>query len=55
MSCFSPNRVSPTLDRRDVYRAIRRWSPEGVIHDLGRAFFDIPGPPIADIGSIDGY
>jgi hypothetical protein len=36
--------------RRDVYRAIRRWSPEGAIHDLGRTFLDIAGSPIADIG-----
>jgi len=35
--------------RGDMYRAVRRWSPDGAIHDLGRAFFDIAGPPIADI------
>jgi hypothetical protein len=35
--------------RRDVYRAVNRWSPSGAIYDLGRAFFDIAGPPIADI------
>lgn len=35
--------------RRDVYRAVRRWSPNGAIFDLGRVFLDIAGPPIADI------
>jgi len=35
--------------RRDVYRAVRRWSPRGAIYDLGRTFFDIAGPPIAYI------
>jgi hypothetical protein len=35
--------------RRDVYRAVKRWSPDGAIFDLGRAFLDIAGPPIADI------
>jgi hypothetical protein len=36
--------------RRDVYRVVERWSPGGVIYDLGRTFFDLAGPPIADIG-----
>jgi hypothetical protein len=35
--------------RRDVYRAIRRWSPGGATYDLGRVFLDLAGPPIADI------
>ena len=36
--------------RRDVYRVVERWSPRGAIYDLGRTFFDLAGPPIADIG-----
>jgi hypothetical protein len=35
--------------RRDVYRAIKRWSPGGAIHDLGRTFLDLAGRPVADI------
>jgi hypothetical protein len=35
--------------RRDVYRAVRRASPRGPIHNLGRVFLDIAGPPIAEI------
>jgi hypothetical protein len=35
--------------RKDVYRAVRRWSPEGAVYDLGRTFLDIAGLPIADI------
>jgi hypothetical protein len=36
--------------RRDVYRVVERWSPGSAIYDLGRTFFDLAGPPIADIG-----
>jgi hypothetical protein len=32
-----------------MYRAIKRWSPGGAIHDLGRTFLDLAGPPVADI------
>ena len=35
--------------RRDVYRAVRRWSPGGSIYDLGQAFLEVAGPPIVDI------
>jgi hypothetical protein len=35
--------------RRDVYRAVERWSPHDAIYDLGRTFFDLAGPLIADI------
>jgi hypothetical protein len=32
-----------------VYRVIRRLSPGGGVFDLGRAFLDLAGPPIAHI------
>jgi hypothetical protein len=32
--------------RREVYRVVRRDSPHGPIHDVGRAFLDIAGAPI---------
>jgi hypothetical protein len=35
--------------RRDVYRVLRRDSPRGPIFELGRAFLDIAGPPVAEI------
>jgi hypothetical protein len=35
--------------RRDVYGVIERWSPDGSVHDLGRTFFELAGPPISDI------
>jgi len=35
--------------RRDVYRVVERWSPHDAVYDLGRMFFDLAGPPIADI------
>ncbi|MDI3469998.1 MAG: hypothetical protein OJF62_002061 [Pseudolabrys sp.] len=33
----------------DSYHAVSRWSPTGPIHDLGRVFFDLSGPPLAAI------
>lgn len=33
----------------DVYHAIHRWSPGGAVHDLGRLFFALAGPPLAGI------
>jgi len=36
--------------RRDIFRAVHRWSPRGAIHDLGRLFFTFAGPPLAEAG-----
>jgi hypothetical protein len=33
----------------DSYHSVSRWSPTGPIHDLGRAFFDLSGPPLATV------
>jgi hypothetical protein len=35
--------------RGDTYHAIHRWSPEGAIHDLGRVFFELAGPPLSGV------
>ena len=35
--------------RKDIYHAVRRWSPCGEIHDLGRLFFATAGSPLADV------
>jgi hypothetical protein len=35
--------------RREIYGVVRLNNPRGPLHDLGRAFFDIAGPPITDI------
>jgi hypothetical protein len=35
--------------RKDIYHAVRRWSPYGEIHDLGRLFFAMAGSPLADV------
>lgn len=35
--------------RNDIYRAVLRWSPRGAIHDLGRMFFALSGPPLANV------
>jgi hypothetical protein len=28
--------------RKDIYRAVSRWSPDGAIYDLGKLFLDWP-------------
>ena len=35
--------------RKDVYRAARRWSPDGAIYDLGKLFFEFAGSPLRRI------
>jgi hypothetical protein len=35
--------------RGNVYRGIKRWSPEGAVYDLGRQFFTLAGPPLSQI------
>jgi hypothetical protein len=35
--------------RGQTYHAIDRWSPRGAVHDLGRLFFDLAGPPLAGV------
>ena len=36
--------------RGELCHAVRRWSPNGVIYDLGRLLFDLSGPPLAGVG-----
>src|SRR5260221_63971 len=31
--------------RREIYRVVRRDGPRGPLHDHGRAFLDVAGPP----------
>ncbi|SRR6266568_741801 len=33
--------------RKDIFRAVHRWSPRGAIYDLGRLFFVFAGQPLA--------
>ena len=35
--------------RGDVYHSVKRWSPGGAVRDLGRLFFALAGPPLADV------
>ena len=35
--------------RKDAYHAVHRWSPRGAFHDLGRLFFALAGPPLAEV------
>jgi hypothetical protein len=35
--------------RKDVFRAMIRWSPRGTLHDLAKLFFELAGPPLATI------
>ena len=35
--------------RRNIYRAISRWSPRGELHALGRLFFDLAGPSLSAV------
>lgn len=30
----------------DTYHAVTRWSPRGPIYEIGRAFFELSGPPL---------
>jgi hypothetical protein len=33
--------------RGNVYRGVSRWSPQGKLHDVGRLFFALAGPPLS--------
>ncbi|WP_316214455.1 hypothetical protein [Bradyrhizobium sp. SZCCHNR2035] len=35
--------------RSDVYHSVDRWCPRGAIYDLGRLFFALAGPVLADM------
>jgi len=36
--------------RKDIYRAVSVWSPDrAAIYDLGSLFFELPGPPLAEV------
>jgi hypothetical protein len=35
--------------REHIYRAVSRWSPRGLLYDLGRRFFDLAGSPLAEV------
>jgi hypothetical protein len=35
--------------RKGIYRAVSRWSPRGVLHDLGELFFELASQPMAEI------
>jgi hypothetical protein len=35
--------------RGDIYRSVERWSPQGEVHNLGRLFFALAGPPLASV------
>jgi hypothetical protein len=35
--------------RKDIYRAVSRWSPSGTLCDLGRLFFELAGQPLAGV------
>ncbi len=35
--------------RKDIYRAVSRWSPDGAIYDLGSLFFELAGSPLAEV------
>jgi hypothetical protein len=36
--------------RKDVFSAASRSSPGGTFHDLGKLFFELAGPPLAEVG-----
>jgi hypothetical protein len=36
--------------RRDIYRAVNRWSRGGEVHALGQVFFALAGPPLSKVG-----
>jgi hypothetical protein len=35
--------------RKDIFRAVSRWSPRGALRDLGKLFFELAGPPLAEV------
>lgn len=35
--------------RGDIYHSVHSWSPGGAVHDLGRLFFALAGPPLASV------
>lgn len=35
--------------QKDAYHAVHRWSPRGAFYDLGRLFFVLSGPPLAEV------
>jgi hypothetical protein len=35
--------------RGDTFHAVNRWSPRGVVRDLGRTFFALAGSPFSEI------
>lgn len=35
--------------RKDIFRAVSRWSPHGALRDLGCLFFELAGPPLAEV------
>lgn len=35
--------------RGDTYHFVDRWCPLGAVHDLGRCFFALAGPPFSEI------
>ncbi len=35
--------------RKDIFRTGSRWSPRGALRDLGKLFFELGGPPWAEV------
>jgi hypothetical protein len=35
--------------RKDIFRAVSRWSPRGALRDLGKLCFEFAGPPLAEV------
>jgi hypothetical protein len=35
--------------RKDNYRAVSRWSPRGALRELGKLFFEMARPPMAEV------
>jgi len=35
--------------RKDIFRTGSRWSPRGALRDLGKLFFELGGPPLAEV------
>jgi hypothetical protein len=40
---------SSRVAAKDIFRAISRRSPDGAIYDLGKLFFELVGPPLAEV------
>jgi hypothetical protein len=36
--------------RKDIFRAVRRWSPRQALYELGQLFFELAGLPLAKVG-----